>query len=273
MTQINPLRTDDITATHDDVIKWKHSPRYWPFVWGIHRSLVNSPHKGQWRGALMFSLISAWINGWVKNGKTGDLRRNRAHNDVIVMQNSTQNIYISYNHTFHNTASFWYTGHAMIPKWDGCQCPLYKASRINSELWFTMIGFGPDVAMQTPGFVSVLYLWLSQVSANERTHYICNMFSHWSWRGSAINWRVCNTCLRKHPVDHYLDMQRLIYSFIIYFLISINQLIKINQSNQSINSFIHLSSYSNVSPYFYIFVGGLVLQLINRRFRYWTERW
>ena len=43
--------------THDDVIKWKHFPRYWPFVRGIHRSPVNSPHKGQWRGALMFSLI------------------------------------------------------------------------------------------------------------------------------------------------------------------------------------------------------------------------
>ena len=42
---------------HDDVIKWKHFPRYWPFVRGIHRSPVNSPHKGQWRGALMFSLI------------------------------------------------------------------------------------------------------------------------------------------------------------------------------------------------------------------------
>ena len=40
---------------HDDVIKWKHYPRYWPFVRGIHRSPVNSPHKGQWRGALMFS--------------------------------------------------------------------------------------------------------------------------------------------------------------------------------------------------------------------------
>ena len=39
---------------HDDVIKWKHFPRYWPFVRGIHRSPVNSPHKGQWRGALMF---------------------------------------------------------------------------------------------------------------------------------------------------------------------------------------------------------------------------
>ena len=34
---------------HDDVIKWKHFPRYWPFVRGIHRSPVNSPHKGQWR--------------------------------------------------------------------------------------------------------------------------------------------------------------------------------------------------------------------------------
>ena len=39
---------------HDNVIKWKHFPRYWPFVRGIHRSPVNSPHKGQWRGALVF---------------------------------------------------------------------------------------------------------------------------------------------------------------------------------------------------------------------------
>ena len=44
-----------IWHSHDDVIKWKHIPRYWPFVRGIHRSPVNSPHKGQWRKALMFS--------------------------------------------------------------------------------------------------------------------------------------------------------------------------------------------------------------------------
>ena len=69
---------------HDDVIKWKHFPRYWPFVRGIHRSLVNSPYKGQWRGALIFSLICAWINGWVNNREAGDLRRHRAHYDVIV---------------------------------------------------------------------------------------------------------------------------------------------------------------------------------------------
>ena len=32
---------------HDDVLKWEHFPRYWPFVRGIRRSSVNSPHKGQ----------------------------------------------------------------------------------------------------------------------------------------------------------------------------------------------------------------------------------
>ena len=45
-----------------DVIKWKHFPLYWPFVRGIHRSLVNSPHKGQSRGALIFSSICAWMS-------------------------------------------------------------------------------------------------------------------------------------------------------------------------------------------------------------------
>ena len=70
---------------HDDVIKWKHFPRYWPFVRGIHRLPVNSPHKGQWQGALMFSLICAWINGWVNNREAGDLRRHRVHYVAIVM--------------------------------------------------------------------------------------------------------------------------------------------------------------------------------------------
>ena len=47
---------DDILSylIHDDVIKWKHFPRYWPFVRGIHRSPVNSQHKGQWRGLWYF---------------------------------------------------------------------------------------------------------------------------------------------------------------------------------------------------------------------------
>ena len=72
-------------SIHDDVIKWKHFSRNWPFVRGIHRSPVNSPHKGQWRGALMFTLICVWINDWVNNREAGDLRRYRSHYDVIVM--------------------------------------------------------------------------------------------------------------------------------------------------------------------------------------------
>ena len=49
--------TSILFTPHNDVIKWKHFPRYWPFARGPHRSPVNFPHKGQWRGALMFSLI------------------------------------------------------------------------------------------------------------------------------------------------------------------------------------------------------------------------
>ena len=59
-------------------------PCYWPFVWGIQLSQINSPHKGQWRGALMFSFICAWINGWVNNREAGDLRHYCAHYAVLV---------------------------------------------------------------------------------------------------------------------------------------------------------------------------------------------
>ena len=45
---------------------------------------VNSPHKGQWRRTLMFSLICAWINDWVNNPEAADLRRHRGHYGVNV---------------------------------------------------------------------------------------------------------------------------------------------------------------------------------------------
>ena len=64
------------SVLHDDVIKWKHFPRYWPFVQGIKR---------QTRGALMFSLTCVWINGWVNNREADNLRRSCAHYHVIVM--------------------------------------------------------------------------------------------------------------------------------------------------------------------------------------------
>ena len=86
--QLHPIKhrcNNIFILIHDDVIKWKHFPRYWPFVWRIHRSPVNSPHKGQWPGALMFSLICDRKNGWVSNNEAGDLRRHQAHCDVIVI--------------------------------------------------------------------------------------------------------------------------------------------------------------------------------------------
>ena len=80
------LSASEVTLDHDDVIKWKHFPRNWPFLRDIHRSSVNSPRKGRWRGALMFSLICVWINYWVNNREAGDLRCYRAHYDVTVMK-------------------------------------------------------------------------------------------------------------------------------------------------------------------------------------------
>ena len=72
-------------VAHDDVFSWKKFSRYWSFVRGIHGSPVNSPKKGQWHGALMFSLICDRTNDWANNGDVGDLRRHRAHYDVTVM--------------------------------------------------------------------------------------------------------------------------------------------------------------------------------------------
>ena len=69
---------------HDDVIKWIYFPRYCPFVWGNHRSPVNSPHKSQWRRALMFFFCS-WIYDWVNNHEAGDLRCRCANYDVTIM--------------------------------------------------------------------------------------------------------------------------------------------------------------------------------------------
>ena len=58
---------------HDDVIKWKHFPRYWPFVWRNSLVTVEFPSQKQVTGRFDFSLICAWIKGWVNNREAGDL--------------------------------------------------------------------------------------------------------------------------------------------------------------------------------------------------------
>ena len=86
-----------LTIWYDEVIKWKHFPRCLPFVRGIHRPSMNSPHKGQWRRALVFSLICYWIHGWVNNGEAGDLRRHCAHWGITVITH----VFLIYFTTFY----------------------------------------------------------------------------------------------------------------------------------------------------------------------------
>ena len=74
---------------NSDCAWWRHQMETFsalPALYaGIHWSPVISPHKGQQRGALMFSLICVWTNGWVNDRNAGDLRRHRAHYGIIVM--------------------------------------------------------------------------------------------------------------------------------------------------------------------------------------------
>ena len=78
-----------VSLVHNELTWWRHQIETFSALLAISAGNspvpVNFPHKGQWRGALMFSLICARISGWLNNGEAGDLRRYRAHCDVIVM--------------------------------------------------------------------------------------------------------------------------------------------------------------------------------------------
>ena len=128
-----------VQEDYDDVIKWKHFPRYWSFVRGIHRSPVNSTHKGQWSGALMLSLIYAWIYGWVNNPEAGELRRHRAHYDVIVM----------FGHNLHSCGWMWPTSFMDqplfalgLPHWSRDKmAAIFQTTFSNAFSWMKMFKF------------------------------------------------------------------------------------------------------------------------------------
>ena len=79
-----------LTVAHVTMTWWRHQMEIFSALLAICAGNstvpVISPHKGQWRAALMLSLICAWLNGWVNNREAGDLRRYVAHYDVIVMR-------------------------------------------------------------------------------------------------------------------------------------------------------------------------------------------
>ena len=104
---------------------WRHQMEtfsalpYRPFVRGIHRSPVVSTHKGQWRGALMFSLICAWTNDWANNEDAGDL------DAIAFIMTSLQ---------------WWKTKHPMCPVWSqlpyGCCLRRQFLNNHNIDLLF-----------------------------------------------------------------------------------------------------------------------------------------
>ena len=126
--------------SHDDVIKWKHFPRYWPFVRGIYQSPMNSLHKGEWCGTLMFSLNSAWIQGWVSNHEAVDLKRHITHYDVIVMH-GTHFTKLSWAHNYMNPGYF--TLAAIDPKLQHMPMFLHTSARVWGRRW------SPNTSEQT----------------------------------------------------------------------------------------------------------------------------
>ena len=137
---------------YDDVIKWKHIPRYWPFVRENHRSPVNSPHKGQWRGVLMFLWSAPWINGWVNNREAGDLRRHRDHY-VVILMNFIRCIYwiqwayhhllcnfgISYRYAVYNITSYIAKDKTWIAKNEEIK-GVWSRSAVGPHIAFVIIG-------------------------------------------------------------------------------------------------------------------------------------
>ena len=101
----------DINARNDWQSWWRHQMeaflRYWPFVRGINRSPVNSRQKGQWRGALMFSLICARTNTWANHRDAGDLRRHCFHYDVTVMNWSLSSTRKEFNYLHDINGAIW----------------------------------------------------------------------------------------------------------------------------------------------------------------------
>ena len=87
------LRLNNVWVNNREAGDWRrHRAHYEVTIMGLlaicaGNSPVNGefPHKCQWHGALMFSLICAWINSWVNNREAGDLRPYRARSDVSGM--------------------------------------------------------------------------------------------------------------------------------------------------------------------------------------------
>ena len=134
------------------------------------RSPVNSPHKGQWRGALMFSLICAWINGWVNNREAGDLRRHRADYDVIVMGIGALISYI------HKNSGMWLLLHVLISKVVCRADSRFAPSQWETALLCNDVSHWLGASLDQPWFVKTAnkcwYGWV--ITSHWSVYYLCH---------------------------------------------------------------------------------------------------
>ena len=147
------------------------------------------PTWGQWRGALLFPLICAWINGWVYNRETGDSIRYRAHNDVTIM--------------FMNAKTEHYILH---------RCQLLKSQRIaclRFVIWNTSIG--------SKGRTSdILVFGDPHYDRGHRakvkySYYIIHVYRCLSWHccvHETIVYCPCGTLIPHFIVDCFADIVR-----------------------------------------------------------------
>ena len=109
---------------------------------GIHRSPVNSPHKGQWRGAVMFSLICAWINRWVNNRKAGNSPSRPLWRQCNVISVTT--CHLPYRDGIALTPSMLRLERSQWTMWySGCLCPgsLCRTSGTATDLNYVKMTF------------------------------------------------------------------------------------------------------------------------------------
>ena len=90
------------------------------------------------RGALMFSLICTWINGWVNNGEAGDLRRHRGHHDVNVMGTIS-----SYNPKIRRSVAAYVAAQRDLTKCWHCHKSLKKKPPCRPEWNFEIFNVAP----------------------------------------------------------------------------------------------------------------------------------
>ena len=104
---------------------------WWRHQMGTFSALLapwagNSPvtgefrHKGQWHGALVFSLVCAWTNGWINNRDAGDLRRQCAHYDVTVMPWLQMTFYLRMNKPMSKQSWGWWFETPSRSLWRHC---------------------------------------------------------------------------------------------------------------------------------------------------------